>query len=109
MFELRTYSLADRSTAETYATVHWARHLVTLPRFGITTHGVWLPADGSPRVLALVSYAPGEDPRAVGARYMASGDFRDDMAGFDMAGIVGVSSELLEPSAAVLSAVPGGS
>lgn len=51
------------------------------------------------RLVAIVSYQPGADPAAVTRTYMTSPEFRADMAGFDMSGIVGVSSVFVEAAA----------
>ncbi|MCD7886028.1 MAG: hypothetical protein LUG44_00175 [Clostridiales bacterium] len=105
-FQLRIYTLATREAAETYAHVHWNRHVPSLERFGIRTHAVYLetgtagpevPPDGikQTRVCALVSY-DGEDFAAQNARYMASPEFRADMEGFDPRNIVNVEEIDLE-------------
>lgn len=90
-FQLRIYTLATRQAAETYARVHWNRHVPSLERFGIHTHSVYQETntDGQTRVCALVSY-DGEDFAAQNARYMASPEFRADMEGFDPRNIVNV-------------------
>ena len=97
MFELRTYTLKDRTSAEQYASTHWERHVPTLAGFGITTHGVWLgTGEREATVLALVSFAPGVDPQVAGRAFMGSEGFRADMAGFPMDAIVNVDAVLLE-------------
>ena len=99
MFELRTYTLASEDALQQYADVHWARHLESLPQFGIRTHRVWREVGGDqPRLLTLVEYEPGADPVTVGAAYMSSEQFRADMSGFDPAGIRGVESVFLTPA-----------
>ncbi|WP_042703518.1 NIPSNAP family protein [Azospirillum sp. B506] len=97
MFQLRTYTLATAEAAERYLSVHWPRHLDSLPAFGITVHGVWrvVDPDMPPRVVALVSFAPGSDIAAVNAAYMQSDAFRADMDGFDISAIRGVEAQLL--------------
>ncbi|MCD7821575.1 MAG: hypothetical protein LUG64_05135 [Clostridiales bacterium] len=109
-FQLRIYTLATREAAETYAHIHWNRHVPSLERFGICTHAVYqetgtagraagpeVPPDGNgqTRVCALVSY-DGEDFAAQNARYMASPEFRADMEGFDPRNIVNVEELNLE-------------
>lgn len=84
--ELRTYTLADDATADRYAEVHWPRHVESLGRLGIETVGVWR-AVGTASVVAIVEYPDGADPAALTAAFMASDDFRADMAGFEMADI----------------------
>lgn len=96
MFQLRTYTLASAEAADRYLSVHWPRHLDSLPAFGITVHGVWRSVDPEPaRVFALVSFAPGADIAAVNAAYMQSDAFRADMDGFDISAIRGVEAQLL--------------
>ena len=97
MFQLRTYTLASAEAAERYLSVHWPRHLDSLPAFGITVHGVWrsVDPDAPPRVFALVSFAAGADIAAVNAAYMQSDAFRADMDGFDISTIRGVEAQLL--------------
>ncbi|NUJ81845.1 NIPSNAP family protein [Methylocystis sp. FS] len=99
MIELRTYTLASDETLDRYASIHWARHIVSLAAFGITTHHVWKEVGGDrPRLLALVEYADGQNPAEVAARYMGSSEFQADMEGFAAADIVHVSSTFLEPA-----------
>ncbi|AWB07820.1 NIPSNAP domain-containing protein (plasmid) [Azospirillum humicireducens] len=97
MFQLRTYTLASAEAADRYLSVHWPRHLESLPAFGITVHGVWrsVDPDAPARVLALVSFAPGADIAAVNAAYMQSDAFRADMDGFDVSAIRAVEAQLL--------------
>lgn len=100
MFELRTYTLGTAEALEQYATVHWGRHIDSLAKFGITTHGIWTEhGDGTHRLLALVSYPPGVDPEQRTRDYMSSAEFASDMVGFDMHNFVSVESTVLEPTA----------
>lgn len=96
-FQLRIYTLATRQAAETYARVHWNRHVPSLERFGIRTHAVYQETGTArqTRVCALVSY-DGENFAAQNARYMASPEFRADMEGFDPRNIVNVQEVYLE-------------
>ena len=97
MLEMRTYTLASEEALEQYATVHWSRHIASLAQYGITTHHVWREVGGDePRLIALVEYEAGADPRAVTQAYMTSAEFRADMDGFAMDGIRGVTSIFLE-------------
>jgi hypothetical protein len=99
MLQLRTYTLRSPEALARYATVHWARHLITFPRFGITTHGVWTERDGSAnRLVALIGYPPGVDPDQRTRQVMDSPEFAADMAGFDLADIVDVRTTLLDPT-----------
>ncbi|ODT12236.1 MAG: hypothetical protein ABS61_00375 [Microbacterium sp. SCN 70-18] len=52
-----------------------------------------------PRLVAIVEYEAGADPRAVTREYMSSPEFRADMDGFPMDGIRGVTSMFVEPAA----------
>ncbi|MCP1121344.1 NIPSNAP family protein [Robbsia andropogonis] len=99
MIELRTYVLSSEEALDRYATVHWARHIVSLSAFGVTTHHVWKEVDGDrPRLFALVEYADGLSPAEVSSRYMDSSEFRSDMNGFTAADILNVSSVFLVPA-----------
>ena len=105
MLEIRTYTLASDEALEQYAAVHWARHIQSLAQFGITTHHVWREVGGDqPRLVALVEYEDGADPRAVTGAYMGSEEFRADMKGFPMDAIRGVSSVFVEPTSSDPSA-----
>lgn len=97
MLQLRIYSLATAEAADRYLSVHWPRHLDSLPTFGVTVLGVWRAADtdGQHRVVALVSFAEGADIVAVNAAYMRSDAFRADMEGFDLSSIRGVEAVAL--------------
>ncbi len=99
MFQLRTYTLRSSESLQRYATVHWARHLITFQAFGITTHGVWTQrSDGTNRLVALISYPPGTDPDHLTHRVMASQEFAADMAGFDIDDITDVQLVSLDPT-----------
>lgn len=99
MLQLRIYTLRSSDALRQYATVHWARHLATFPKFGVTTHGVWTECrGGANRLVALIRYPTGADPEELTRRIMASPEFAADMAGFDVDEIVDVESMLLEPT-----------
>jgi hypothetical protein len=99
MFQLRLYTLRSPEALRQYATVHWARHLDTFPRFGVITHGVWTEqGDGANRLVALVGYPAGADPEQLTRRVMASAEFGADMAGFDVDDIIDVQSITLDPT-----------
>lgn len=101
MLELRTYTLASDEALEQYSSVHWARHIPSLAKFGVTTRHVWREIGGEqPRLFALVEHEEGADPAATGAAFMASPEFRADMEGFAPGGIVHVSAVFLEPTSA---------
>ncbi len=98
MFQLRTYTLRSPEALRQYATVHWARHLTTFQKFGVTTHGVWTERGGTAnRLVAIIRYPPGADPEQLARHIMASPEFAADMAGFDVHEIVDVQSILLDP------------
>ena len=100
MFELRTYTVRTSEALEQYATIHWDRHLTSLAKFGITTHGVWTDESGDAhRLLALVSYQEGADPAQTTRDYMSSSEFAADMEGFDVQNFVSVESTILTPTA----------
>ncbi|MET0705183.1 MAG: NIPSNAP family protein [Mycobacterium sp.] len=99
MFQLRIYTLRSADALQRYATTHWARHLTTFTRFGVTTHGVWTErSDGADRLVALISYPPGANPDDLTQHIMASPEFAADMAGFDPQDIADVQSLLLDPT-----------
>ncbi|WP_445167274.1 NIPSNAP family protein [Mycolicibacterium sp. Dal123E01] len=98
MYQLRIYTLASSEALQRYATVHWARHAATFPKFGVTTHGVWTErTGGADRLLALIRYPAGADPEQLTRHIMASPQFADDMAGFDVGEILDVQTIALDP------------
>ncbi|KUI39355.1 NIPSNAP family protein [Mycobacterium sp. GA-2829] len=99
MFELRIYTLRSREALQRYATVHWARHVDTFEKFGITTHGVWIDRSGDAhRLVALIRYSEDADIDHVTRTVMTSREFAADMADFDVDEILDVESVLLEPT-----------
>jgi hypothetical protein len=98
MFQLRIYTVRSPEALRQYATVHWARHVATFAAFGVTTHGVWTERGDANRLVALISYPPDADPDELTQQIMASPDFAEDMAGFDVADILDVQSLLLDPA-----------
>jgi hypothetical protein len=99
MLQLRIYTLKSREALRQYTEVHWARHLSTFAAFGVTTHGVWTERrDDGYRLVALIDYPPGAEPEELNRRVMASPEFAADMAGFDVADILGVTTSLLDPA-----------
>ena len=98
-FELRVYTLRSQEVLEFYRTVVYPRHLRSFPIHGVQAHGFWTAkADLQPRLFALVSYAPGDEPSEVEQRYMRSPEFADDIRDFQVADIVGVETTILLPS-----------
>ena len=71
-----------------------------MPLFGVELHGFWTkPDDQAPRLYVLVSYAEGDAPGEVTARYLRSGELADDVRRFDTADIIDVATTILVPSA----------
>lgn len=95
-YELRIYTLDSAESADLYRRI-WIKHMTSLERFGIRTAGVFSVANDAAKVVALVKYPESADPDALGARYMASAEFRADMEGFDFARIVSVTTTPLLP------------
>jgi hypothetical protein len=100
MFQLRTYTLRSAEALEQYATIHWTRHIPTLQRFRVTTHGIWTESGSTAhRLVALVSYPDGADPTELASELMASPEFAADMEGFDPQDIVAVDAIPLDATA----------
>ena len=57
MFQLKIYTINNNESADIYLNKHWKRHLVSLPKYGITVHNVYkeVGTDGECRIFALVS------------------------------------------------------
>ncbi|BAL62758.1 hypothetical protein QQG09_00415 [Melissococcus plutonius] len=90
MYQIRIYTMKDRKSAEEYLNIHWKRHLVSLPKYGITVHFVSSEENKEqPRVFVLVSSQTGNIGE-LNEKYMQSNDFLQDMAGFDMGAILSV-------------------
>ena len=94
LYQLRTYFLADLNSAETYYKIHWKRHLISLPKFGINVEKVFYSKE-EPKVIALVYYDEGIDAKEANEKYMKSQELRDDMEGFDMKKIIKVDELFL--------------
>ena len=101
MNQLRIYHLADKEIATTYFTTHWARHLASMPKFGIRVEGVWLgqSPENENQVMAVVSFSDTANIEEITRTYMASSEFEQDMAGFDRHAIQRVESLLMKSSA----------
>lgn len=58
MEQLRIYTLVDKATAENYFTGHWAKHIISLPKYGFQFKGVWIgnTPETENQVIALVSF-----------------------------------------------------
>ncbi|AUH01941.1 hypothetical protein CWC46_20390 [Prodigiosinella confusarubida] len=97
MKQLRIYTLKDKNTAETYFHHHWPKHLISLPKFGIFINNVYLGTDDqASQVIAIVTLPDGCDPHALNQEYMRSEEFKADMEGFDISGIIRVEEISLE-------------
>ena len=94
IYQLRTYHLSDLESAEIYYRIHWKKHLISLPKFGIFVEKVFYCKD-EPKVVALVYYNKGVDPKEANEKYMKSQDLIDDMKGFDFKKIVKVEELFL--------------
>lgn len=99
-YELRVYTLATEQALTAYLNVHYPRHQLSLPRFGIAVHGYWRAVGtGAFQLYVLVSYPAGADPAELNRAYLASPDIVEDMAGFDRADILDVTTTQLAPAA----------
>jgi hypothetical protein len=98
MDQLRIYTLTDKNTAENYFTEHWAKHIKSLPKFGVQFKGVWIgnSPDIENQVIALVSFPDQANIEEMTERYMKSPEFADDMAGFDRSKITNVETKILK-------------
>jgi hypothetical protein len=98
MLQLRIYTLRSAEALRQYATVHWARHLATFPKFGVRTEGAWTECrGGAGQLVALIRYPEDVDPDELARNIMASPEFAADMAGFDVADITDVHTISLSP------------
>ncbi|WP_305784098.1 NIPSNAP family protein [Symbioplanes lichenis] len=100
MYQLRIYTLRTAEALQRYATVHWPRHLTSMPAFGVTVQGFWTEHQGgAPRLFALLSFREGTGPAEFTAAYLPSPELAADMDGFDVGDILGVEEVLLDPVA----------
>lgn len=97
-YQLRNYYLTTREAATDYI-LRWQPHIASLQIAGVETHGFFSHAEEPLRVTALVSFEKNADSERVIQEYMQSREFRDDMAGFDMALISRVETVLMVPGA----------
>jgi NIPSNAP len=99
-YELRVYTLATEKALTAYLDVHYPRHQVSLPRFGIAVHGYWSAVGTDAfQLYVLVSYPDGADPAELNLQYMTSPDIAEDMDGFERTDILDVTATLLAPAA----------
>lgn len=100
MYQLKTYTLSSHEALITYATVHWPRHIASMPKFGATVEGFWTEeASGNHRLIALLSFKEGVTPDAFFDAYVASPELAADMESFDVDAILHVEDLLLNPVA----------
>jgi hypothetical protein len=100
MYQIKTYTLRTAEALQQYATVHWPRHIASMPLFGVTVHGFWTDHEaGAHRLIALLSFRDGIDPAEFLTKYVASPELAADMEGFDVSDIVDVEDLLLDPVA----------
>ena len=101
MDQLRIYTLRTAEALDRYATVHWPRHVASMPSFGVTVRGVWTDHQpGVHRLVALLSFGHAVDPDDFTSAYVASPEFAADMEGFDLSDIVHAEEIRLRPVAA---------
>jgi len=94
IYQLRIYTLKSKEAAQEYLEI-WKSHIVSLAKFNIKTHAVYLDRATEQQVIALVSYEDGTDPIAVTKKYMTSPEFHSDMKGFDFHNFLNVEEILL--------------
>ena len=100
MYQLKIYTLRTAEALQQYATVHWPRHVSSMPLFGVTVRGFWTDHEaGAHRLIALLSFREDVDPTEFLAAYVASPELAADMQGFDISDILGVEELLLDPVA----------
>ncbi|MEV7623957.1 hypothetical protein [Actinoplanes sp. NPDC089786] len=100
MYQIRIYTLRTAEALQQYATVHWPRHLTSMPSFGVTVHGFWTDHQaGTHRLIALLSFRADTDPADFTTAYVASPELAADMKGFDVRDIIGVEELVLDPVA----------
>lgn len=94
MYQLRIYTIKSKEAGEQYLNVHWKRHLVSLPKYGIEVDGVFgeVSDNDTYRVIALCHYEDGADIEALNKAYMTGPDLRADMEGFPLSMMAGVET-----------------
>ncbi|MCP2263258.1 hypothetical protein ACFQHV_21300 [Promicromonospora thailandica] len=100
MDQLKIYTLRTEEALQRYATVHWPRHVTSMPSFGVTVRGFWTDHQaGAHRLIALLSFEESVDPDEFFTAYVASPELAADMQGFDTSDILDVEDLLLDPVA----------
>lgn len=98
IYQLRIYTLSTTDALERYLGIHYLRHLMSFPKFGIGLHGLWTDSSEVPKLYALVSFPADADPADITAEYLASPELRSDMEGFDTTAISEVTATQLTPA-----------
>ncbi|GLB46276.1 hypothetical protein WR164_02550 [Philodulcilactobacillus myokoensis] len=90
MYQLRIYTIKNKKYAEEYMQKHWKKHLISLPKFNIHVHNVFIEnnKEENTRIFALVS--SNDNLHELNQKYMHSKEFLDDMKGFNMDAILNV-------------------
>ncbi|MFJ3086763.1 hypothetical protein [Streptomyces sp. NPDC086838] len=100
MYQMTICTLCTAEALEQYATVHWPRHLSSMPSFDVPVHGFWTDHEaGVHRSIALLPFDQGTDPAAFAAAYRPSPEPEADTQGFDINDIIAVEDLLLDPVA----------
>jgi hypothetical protein len=98
IYQLRTYTLSTADALQRYRDIHYPRHLMNFPEFGIGLHGLWTDSSDVPRLYALLSFPADADPAEITETYLASPELRCDMEGFDTTAIIEVTATQLTPA-----------
>jgi hypothetical protein len=98
VYQLRVYTLRSPEALTTYEAV-WAKHISSLAKYGVTTHGIWTaPEAEKPQLYALTSFADDVDLQELDQTYGASPEFQADVAGFELSQVVSVVPTSLVPA-----------
>ncbi|HIE9809512.1 TPA: hypothetical protein ACXRYX_005412 [Klebsiella pneumoniae] len=97
MKQLRIYTLKNKEAAEVYFGIHWPKHMISQPKFGIFVNHVYLGEGAQAnQVIAIVTFPDGCDINGLNQQYMRSEEFNADMAGFDMSDIINVEEKFIK-------------
>ena len=80
IYQLRIYTIKDKAGWENYKEV-WRRHMLSLAKHEITTHGVWIPigTETPYQIWALCSFPDAESVDRLDKQYRSSPEFFADM------------------------------
>lgn len=95
MCQLRIYTLKSRAALLDFKRIWIERHPNSLAKHRIGVLGLWTALEND-QLFALVGAESG-DVEERGTTYMSSVDFQEDMQGFDLTQIIGLSTILLKP------------